>query len=133
MVMVTGGFKGRVHRLEGADLYRATHRVLRPSRIVTEYGMTELSSQLWGTPAVSYLPPPWMRVYAVDPVSGIPLGPEEAGQLRFVDLCNLDATLAIETMDEGVVHGDGSVSLRGRLPGSPARGCSLTVEEAWGR
>ena len=133
VVMVTGGFKGRTHRLEGAELYAATHARLRPARIVTEYGMTELSSQLWGTPAATYLPPPWLRVVAVDPVSGHPVVPGEEGQLRFYDLCNLDSTLGIETMDAGVVHDDGSVTLRGRLAGAPARGCSLTVEEAWAR
>lgn len=133
VLMVTGGFKGRVHRLEGAVLYEATRDQLQPSRIVTEYGMTELSSQLWGTPSAAYLPPPWLRVLAVDPGSGAPLPPESEGQLRFYDLCNLDGTIGIETMDHGIVHTDGSVTLLGRLPGAPARGCSLTVEEAWAR
>ena len=133
IVMVTGGFKGRLHRLEGADLYQAIRAVLRPARLVTEYGMTELSSQLWGSPSAAYLPPPWLRVLAVDPASGTPLPPEKAGQLRFYDLANLDGSLAIETMDAGCVHRDGSVTLHGRLPGAAARGCSLTVEEAWGR
>ena len=39
--------------------------------------------------------------------------------------------VGIETLDRGIVHEDGSVSLQGRLEGAPARGCSLTVEEAW--
>jgi len=133
VVMVTGGFKGRVHRLEGASLYRAIREQLAPARLVTEYGMTELSSQLWGTPGTPYAPPPWLGVLAVDPVTGEvrPAGTE--GQLRFVDLANLDSTLGVETMDAGVVFADGTVELRGRLAGAPSRGCSLTVEEAWGR
>ncbi|MEN0061503.1 MAG: hypothetical protein AAGA48_05090 [Myxococcota bacterium] len=133
VVMVTGGFKGRVHRLEGASLYRAIRERLAPARLVTEYGMTELSSQLWGTPQTAYAPPPWLKVLAVNPVTGevLPAGTE--GQLRFVDLANLDSTIGIETMDAGVVRPDGTVELRGRLAGAPSRGCSLTVEEAWGR
>ncbi|MEO0601991.1 MAG: acyl-protein synthetase, partial [Myxococcota bacterium] len=133
VVMVTGGFKGRVHRLEGAELYRAIRDRLAPARLVTEYGMTELSSQLWGAPQTRFAPPPWLAVLAVDPVTGevLPAGTE--GQLRFVDLANLDSTLGIETMDAGVVGVDGTVELRGRLTGAPSRGCSLTVEEAWGR
>lgn len=131
VLMVTGGFKGRVHRLEGHALYRAARRDLAPERLVTEYGMTELSSQLWGTPETAYRPPPWLRALAVDPETGRPRGAGVAGQLRFVDLCNLDTTLAIDTLDQGVVHEDGSVTLLGRLPDAPARGCSLTVEEAW--
>ncbi|HHO49685.1 MAG TPA: acyl-protein synthetase [Deltaproteobacteria bacterium] len=131
VVMVTGGFKGRVHRLEGDALYRATHDRLRPARLVTEYGMTELSSQLWGAPGLPYLPPPWLRVVAIDPRSGSPLPEGQEGQLRLYDLCNLDSTLGIETMDQGRIRSDGAVQLLGRLPGAPARGCSLTVEEAW--
>ena len=50
VVMTTGGFKGRVHRLEGDVLYAEARARLKPQRLVTEYGMTELSSQLWGTP-----------------------------------------------------------------------------------
>jgi hypothetical protein len=131
VLMVTGGFKGRVHRLDGAALYAESIRRLAPGRVVTEYGMTELSSQLWGTPETPYQPPPWLRVVASDPISGAPLPAGQRGQLRFYDLCNLDGSVGVETMDEGIVGEDGSVDLFGRLPGAPARGCSLTVEEAW--
>ncbi|MCO4743950.1 MAG: hypothetical protein KC912_04120 [Proteobacteria bacterium] len=131
VLMVTGGFKGRVHRLEGEALYHETLARLQPAHLVTEYGMTELSSQLWGTPSTAYRPPPWLRAVAVDPETGRPLHAGERGQLRFYDLCNLDGSLGIETLDEGVVHADGTVTLHGRLPDSPARGCSLTAEEAW--
>lgn len=131
VLMVTGGFKGRAHDLTEHGLYIEAERRLRPGRIVTEYGMTELSSQLWGHPDQPYRPPPWLRVLAVSPATGEPLPFEQPGQLRFIDLCNLDSTVAIETMDEGVVHADGSVTLYGRLQGAIPRGCSLTVEEAW--
>jgi len=127
VVMVTGGFKGRTRRLSDEDLFGATRRVLAPARIVTEYGMTELSSQLWGDPGGAYHPPPWLRAVAADPFSGQPCEPGVSGQLRFYDLCNLDSAVGIETMDEGVVREDGSVLLSGRLSGAPPRGCSLTV------
>lgn len=133
VLMVTGGFKGRIHRLDGAALLAETRSRLAPHRLVTEYGMTELSSQLWGTPESAFRAPAWLRAWAVDPETGAPLAAGETGQLRFLDLCNLDGPLAIETMDQGRVGADGSVALDGRLPGAPARGCSLTVEEAWGR
>lgn len=132
LVMVTGGFKGRSVRLDDASLYAAIRQRWRPDHLVTEYGMTELSSQLWGVPGEPFAPPPYLRAVAVTP-DGAPLPPEFPGQLRFYDLCNLDGTLGIETMDEGIVHADGRVSLMGRLQDAPARGCSLTVEEAWAR
>lgn len=131
VVMVTGGFKGRVHDIDHDALYDATQARLRPSRLVTEYGMTELSSQLWGAPGQPYRPPPWLRVRTIDPISGAAV--MGTGQLVFTDLANVDGTLSVETLDEGVVHADGSVSLHGRVAEAPARGCSLTVEEAWRR
>jgi hypothetical protein len=133
VVMVTGGFKGRVQRVDDVGLYATARAAFTGCRVVTEYGMTELSSQLWGEPGGDYAPPAWLRALAVDPVTGTPLPAGRPGQLRFVDLCNLDSAVAIETLDAGVVHEDGTVTLHGRLAGSGARGCSLTVEEAWAR
>lgn len=129
VLMVTGGFKGRRTSISDADLYEAARRALRPQRIVTEYGMTELSSQLWGAPGEPYRAPPWLRVLACDPDTGDALPPGQSGQLRFLDLANLDSALCVDTLDHGVCHADGGVTLLGRLPGAEARGCSLTVEE----
>lgn len=133
LVMVTGGFKGRRVRLDAPGLYRAVAERLGAPRVVGEYGMTELSSQLWTDPVPAgevpgaFRAPPWMRVYTVDPETGEPVHGE--GVLRFVDLCNVDSVVAIETMDLGVVDGD-RVTLRGRLQGAEARGCSLRAEDA---
>ncbi len=131
VLMVTGGFKGRRHRLDGPALYAEAQSRLNPDRVVTEYGMTELSSQLWGTPESAYLLPPWLRCVAIDPQTGAPLPDGSRGQLKFIDLCNVDAAVAIETLDEGVVDAGNQVTLFGRLAGAPARGCSLNIEEAW--
>ena len=133
VLMVTGGFKGRNVEFSDSELYGEARRKLAPHRLVTEYGMTELSSQLWGEPGQPYRPPAWMRVLSVDPETGRPLHSGSPGQLRFIDLANLDSTLAIDTLDCGWIDEDGGVHLQGRLQGAPARGCSLTVEEAWGR
>jgi len=129
VVMVTGGFKGRRQVVSDQDLYQQAQDLLAPDRLLREYGMTELSSQLWADGMAPYRPPPWLRVVAVDPATGRPRPAGRAGQLRFVDLCNVDATVAIETLDQGVVHADGTLTLHGRLAGSEVRGCSLTVEE----
>jgi hypothetical protein len=131
VLMITGGFKGRVHQVDADQLYTLAQDRLAPERLVTEYGMTELSSQLWGTPGQPYSPPPWLRVLPIDPVTEAARPPGIAGQLRFVDLCNLDSSVAVETLDQGVVHADGRVELHGRLTDAPARGCSLSVEEVW--
>lgn len=133
LVMVTGGFKGRRVRLDAPGLYRALGERLGAPRVVGEYGMTELSSQLWSAPVTAgevpgpFRAPPWMRVHTVDPETGEPCAGE--GLLRFVDLCNVDSVLAVETMDLGVVDGPW-VTLRGRLAGAEARGCSMRAEDA---
>lgn len=142
LVMITGGFKGRRVRLDAPELYREIGRRLGSPRVVGEYGMTELSSQLWSDPVpggelpAAFVAPPWMRVYTVDPVTGTPLPEGEIGQLRFVDLANYWSVLAIETMDLGRVVPDSQgdrVWLHGRLQGAEVRGCSLSVEELLGR
>jgi len=128
VLMVTGGMKGRKTTLDDAKLFAQAHAQLKPHRLVTEYGMTELSSQCWGTPEGSFRPAPWLRVQAIDPQSAKVLPAGQEGQLRFLDLANLDSTLGIETEDCGVVDDDGNVHLRGRIAGSELRGCSLRLE-----
>lgn len=128
VVMVTGGYKGRRRAVDEAELTRRVIAAFPGATVVGEYGMTELSSQLWARPlGAPFRPPPWMRVTAVDPSTG---QPTDEGQLRFVDLANHQTVLAIETQDLGRVLPDGAVILRGRLASAPPRGCSLGVEEA---
>lgn len=134
VVMVTGGFKGRTTRLDPPGLYRALASRFGQPRVVGEYGMTELSSQLWTDPVAAgevptaFIAPPWLAVYAVDPATGTFVDGE--GLLRFVDLANLGSVLAIETEDIGRVEPNASgdrVTLLRRLEGAELRGCSLRV------
>lgn len=130
LVMVTGGFKGRRQELSEAELAGRVERAFPGTRQVSEYGMTELSSQLWGPLRDRlYAPPRWLRALAVDPETGEPAA---EGLLRFVDLANHQTVLAIETQDLGQVLADGRVRLLGRLPAAPPRGCSLDAERARG-
>jgi hypothetical protein len=126
-VMVTGGFKGRSREVTETVLYERAQRMLGAD-VVTEYGMTELSSQLWGKPGAPYVPPPWLRVRAINPVTRAVCHVGEPGQLQFFDLANVDSSLGVQTSDYGSVHADGAVTLLGRLPASEVRGCSLTLE-----
>lgn len=136
VVMVTGGFKGRRVRLDSEALYAAIGERLGSPRVVGEYGMTELCSQLWteavpaGAVPGAFIAPPWLHVYTVDAITAAPVDGE--GILRFVDLANTDSVVAIETMDLGVVERrpDGDrVTLKGRAAGSELRGCSLRAED----
>ena len=139
-VVETGGFKGRVRRVSRAELYQGIGRAFRlpPSRIVSEYGMTELLSQFYepvllgGTPAEPsgrhYVGPAWTRTAVLDPGSLAPAGAGEAGMLCHIDLANLDSVAAVLTEDLGIADGAG-FRLLGRAEGAEPRGCSLTMEE----
>ncbi|MBI4701148.1 MAG: acyl-protein synthetase [Deltaproteobacteria bacterium] len=146
-VMYTGGFKGHTREIEPSELRRRLAEAfgLAPAFVVGEYGMTELASQLYerllrdaveGRPdagaAGRYYPPPWLRAEAVDPVRLEPLFAGEEGLCRLVDLGNVDSAVCILTEDLVRAFPDGSVELRGRQRGAPARGCSLAIEEALG-
>lgn len=138
VVMQTGGFKGRTRSVAPDKLRRAVARAFRIPRaqVVGEYGMTELSSQLYegtlpggvlsGQPG-TYLEPPWLRVVSVDPATLKPLGEDETGIARIVDLGNVDSAVAIVVQDL-VRRREGGIELLGRRPGAPPRGCSLAME-----
>lgn len=139
VLMFTGGFKGRARSVEHAELGAAACRVLgvAPRRLIGEYGMTELSSQLYDTgfsgaaPSV-FLEPPWLRVTPVDPISLVPVPEGEVGLAEFTDLANVDSALKVLTQDR-VRREAGGVVLLGRQAGARLRGCSLAVEglAAW--
>jgi hypothetical protein len=138
VVMVTGGYKGRSRAVEKGELRAAVARAFGVAReqVVGEYGMTELSSQLYeGTlpgaelsgPLDVFLEPPWLRVVPVDPVTLAPVPPGELGIARFVDLGNVDSAVAIQT-DDLVRRTGAGIELAGRRAGAEPRGCSLALE-----
>jgi hypothetical protein len=143
VVMQTGGFKGRSREVTMEELRAGVSHALQlaPERVVGEYGMTELTSQLYeGTIVESalaarepgaapgiYFEPPWLRVTPVDPVSLRPVAEGEAGLARFVDLGNVDSAVSVVTQDL-VRRTQGGVQLLGRQAGAPPRGCSLAIE-----
>jgi hypothetical protein len=139
-VMQTGGFKGRAREVDAAALRRSVARLFAVDerRVVSEYGMTELSSQFWeGTVARAaarpgvYLEPPWARVVPVHPETLAPVPDGEVGIARIEDLANVDSAFAVLAADR-VRRVDGGFELLGRAPGAPPRGCSIAVDEMLG-
>jgi len=139
VVMQTGGFKGKTREVSPEEILSGVARSLRvsASHVVTEYGMTELSSQLYDgrVPGAELqsservlVPPHWLRVTPVDPVSLVPTRDDEPGIARFVYLGNVDSAVAIVTQDRVRRAGEG-IELLGRLADSEPRGCSLSIEE----
>ena len=137
-MMETGGFKGRAVEVDRGTLHHRVEHVLGipSSRIVNEYGMTELLSQAYdgvaGTaPALPdrlHTFPPWVRTRALDPATLAPLPPGQPGLLAHFDLANAGSVCHILTEDFGHTTPDGGLRLRGRAPGAMPRGCSLAAE-----
>lgn len=139
-LMDTGGYKGRAREAPKAELYRAYTKLLGvpDHHLVNEYGMTEMSSQIYDTALRDHItgtlcarqkvPPPWVRTEVLNPNSLQPTSPGTPGLLRHVDLANVDSVIAIQTEDLGVRIDDGFEVL-GRASGAELRGCSLAVEE----
>ena len=142
-IMHTGGYKGRSRKIEPAALRRAmTERYgIEEPWIIAEYGMTELSSQLYETTLRDNLTanatarrlwvPPWVRAMPVDPDTLEPTAEETRGVLRLDDAANLDSVACIQTADLAHRLDDGIVVL-GRAPGATLRGCSLAADQALG-
>ncbi len=139
VVMPTGGFKGKTREISPIELRSRVSAALGvdPRQIVGEYGMTELSSQLYegclpsgnlATEPGIYVPPPWLQVCPVNPETMRPVLPGDSGVARFVNLANVDSAVCVVTEDVIRRRGNG-VELLGRLQGAAARGCSLSTED----
>jgi hypothetical protein len=138
-LMETGGFKGKVKEISKKKLYLECERLLgiKPEFCVSEYGMTELSSQFYdsslkeaaqGKKGRRKLGPAWIRALIIDEKTGEEAKPGSKGLMRFVDLANRGSVMAIQTEDVGRSLGDG-FELLGRKPNADVRGCSLSYEE----
>jgi hypothetical protein len=143
LLMQTGGFKGRSREVSMPELRAGLCRLfdIAPERVVGEYGMTELTSQLYEATAQEsplgqqqpnavpgvYFEPPWLRVTPVDPIDLTPVAAGQTGLACFVDLGNIDSAVRVVTQDL-VRRAGGGIELLGRLPGAAPRGCSLAIE-----
>jgi hypothetical protein len=135
-VMETGGYKGRTRTLPKPELHQEISRRLGVPAdcVVTEYGMSELSSQAYDQAAGDLLPPagrvfrfpPWARAQVVSPETAREVADGETGLIRVLDLANVFSVAAIQTGDLGVRRG-GGFALIGRAENREPRGCSLMV------
>jgi hypothetical protein len=144
----TGGYKGRSRAVPKAHLYSLLSERLgiETSEIVSEYGMSELSSQAydliandaWRAASIHapvaphsgervFRFPPWARARVVSPETGEAVAENATGLLRIFDLANVYSVLAVQTEDQAIRRQSG-FEMVGRSMGAEPRGCSLTVE-----
>jgi hypothetical protein len=128
--MDTGGFKVRSREVSRPELVLLFSDLLgiRTEMVINEYGMTEMSSQMYGRSDQPHFPPGWVRSRATDPETLEPVPDGELGILRHWDIANLYSVLAIQTSDMGRVL-PGGVELQGRAPGATPRGCSMAMDD----
>jgi hypothetical protein len=138
-VLETGGYKGQSREIPKKELHAliTRHLGIPAEYIVTEYGMSELSSQAYDrvvgqalpTPPALFHLPPWARAQIISPETGCEVADGETGLIRVFDLANVRSVMAIQTEDLAVRRGDG-FELIGRVPQAEPRGCSLMSANA---
>jgi Acyl-protein synthetase, LuxE len=143
-VLETGGYKNRSRIVPKLELHALITKQLgiTPGNIISEYGMSELSSQAYSvrndqctttqrdqatiSPTVShhFHFPPWARAQVISPEHGREVAEGETGLIRMFDLANVFSVAAVQTEDLGIRRGDG-FELIGRAQQTEPRGCSL--------
>jgi hypothetical protein len=150
-VMETGGYKGQSREVPRSELHASItkHLGIPGEYIITEYGMSELSSQAYdgvagGMPEESRADltvpsgapsprqfhfPPWARTLVISPETGREVSEGETGLLRIFDLANVFSVMAIQTDDLAIRRSHG-FELMGRARQAEPRGCSLMSPSA---
>ena len=127
-IVETGGMKGHGREPIRSEVHSRIRKVLPNSKIISEYGMTELLSQAYSLDGRYFIPPSWMRVVVRDPSDpGSILKPGRTGRLQIVDLANIDSCAFISTSDLGSIKSEDSHEFEviGRFDHSEVRGCNL--------
>ena len=127
IVIETGGTKGRSRYVNSQQLHEMIRTVfsIDAEHIVSEYGMCELASQAYKVDQSGFRFPYWVDTYITD---GKHLETKGEGCLVVHDRARIDYPWPIQTQDLVRLAHDGSFELKGRVPGSTLKGCSLNAE-----
>lgn len=134
ILIETGGFKNVKEDLDRADYYQSLSDFFQisESKIVSEYGMAELSCQAydWQDKETKrrngFRFPSWVDVRVID---GLGMQKKNGiGALTVYDPLRIDYRWPIRTQDIAQLKGN-KFSLLGRVPGAVLKGCSLGVKE----
>lgn len=128
-ILETGGMKTDRRNLQKSEVLSIIKSAFPNGQIISEYGMTELTSQAYSTDGKWYQMPPKMKVRISatdDPWLILPAG--RRGRINITDLGNLDTCSFIQTGDAGIVDENGRLEVLGRLQDEEPRGCNLMYE-----
>lgn len=127
IIMETGGMKGRRKEITRVELHNTLKFAYGVQQIHSEYGMTELLSQVYAKENGIFKTPPWVKVFVRetnDPLSTLQYG---RGGLNIIDLANKDSCAFIATEDLGNLYPSGDFEVLGRFDNAEVRGCNLMV------
>ena len=124
-VMETGGMKGRRKEMTRPEVHELLKKGFGVYKIHSEYGMTELLSQAYSKGEGKFDCPPWMKMLLRDEEDPLSVRKTGKGVLNIIDLANVYSCAFIAVDDIGVIYGDGSFEVQGRLDSADLRGCSL--------
>jgi len=132
IVIETGGMKTHKREIERETLHQKLAKGfnLDPSRIHSEYGMTELLSQAYSTGGPWFQSVPWMNVSVRNPENPAEeLPPFSEGLIGIIDLANVHSCSFLLTGDRGLIHKDGRFKVLGRWNPRDLRGCNFLLYE----
>jgi len=127
--METGGMKGRKKELTRPEVHNEIKLRFPSSKIHSEYGMTELFSQLYSQGNNEFSSSPWTKASVRDVTDPFNLNPKNnQGILKMIDLANVDSCAFIETEDLAKILPNGNIEILGRSDNSIQRGCNLMLK-----
>ena len=126
-IIETGGMKGLRREMVREELHGTLKEKFNKNSIQTEYGMTEMLSQVYALKDGVFKSPPWMKVLVRDPYDPFDISEKGRGAINMVDLANVHSCCFLATQDLGHIHEDESFEVLGRFDNSDIRGCNLMV------
>ena len=130
IVIETGGMKSSTLEMNKDEIIAEFTKAWTVKRVDSEYGMTELQSQAYALDSRWYQPANTMKVFIgqlYDPKKME--RPNKAGNIKVIDLANIDSCAFIETQDLGMHNGQGMFKVLGRMESTELRGCNLLLED----
>ncbi len=128
LVMETGGMKGRRREMIREEVHACLQDYFQVEHIHSEYGMTELLSQVYSKGQGKFTVPPSMRVVLRDINDPFSPSSRAQGGINVIDLANFHSCAFVETQDIGKLDEEGFLEVLGRFDQSELRGCNLLVQ-----
>lgn len=127
-VIETGGMKKFAREITKSELYETLRKSFSGSMICSEYGMTELLSQLYSIDTPFLKMNDRLRIVITDPIDPMSvLSANQKGRINIIDLANIDSLSFIATDDLGVINDLGELNVLGRIDNSDLRGCNYLI------